>query len=334
MTKNVKIWLVVLLIFAVVFPVFGGGSDEENTAQQQIRVALVTSTGGLGDRSFNDAAWIGFQRAQSELGVAIKVMEPSSVVDYETSLSTMADLGYDLVVGIGFDMKDAMTIVSEKYPDTRFATVNVAIDHDNISTAQFKDHEGSFLAGALAASMSKTAIIGFVGGVDAPSIRRFEQGYKEGAEYINPGIQVISSFVGSFGDPGKGKESALSMFSQNADIVFHAAGKTGEGVLNAASEVGKYAIGVDQDQDYIAPGSVLTSMVKRVDVAMFEFIKAITDGTLTAGIHVYGLKESGVGLSEMKFTKDLIPESVLLKLDSIKKKIISGEIVVTDVFNN
>ena len=335
MKKNLKKLTTLFLLAIVAFtPLYSGGKQEvESSGPEKFKAALVTSGGGLGDRSFNDAAWIGFKRAQDELGVEIKVLEPTSVVEYETSLSLMADLGYNLVVGIGFDMKDAMTTVSKKYEGTRFATVNMVIDSPNLSTAQFKDHEGSFLAGALAAMMSETGIIGFVGGVDAPPIRRFEMGYIGGAEYINSNIKVISTFVGSFGDPGKGKESALSMYAQNADIVFQVAGKTGEGVLEAAKEVGKFAIGVDQDQDYIAPGNVLTSMVKRVDVAMYDFIKALMNDSLSPGIHTYGLKEDGVGLSEMKYTKDIIPGEYLETIEELRKQIISGEITVPDAFN-
>ncbi len=334
MKKNLKkMTILLLLVIVALTPAYSSGKQEsESSGPEKFKAALITSSGGLGDRSFNDAAWIGFQRARDELGVEIKVLEPTSVVEYESSLSLMADLGYNLVVGIGFDMKDAMTIVSKKYKDTQFATVNVAIDASNVSTAQFKDHEGSFLAGALAAMMTETGIIGFVGGVDAPPIRRFEMGYIGGAEYINSNIKVLSTFVGSFGDPGKGKESALSMYAQNADIVFQVAGKTGEGVLAAAKEVDKFAIGVDQDQDYIAPGNVLTSMVKRVDVAMYDFIKASVNGSLSSGIHTYGLKEEGVGLSEMKYTKDIIPGEYLKTIEKLRKQIISGEIIVPDAF--
>lgn len=344
-SRNPSSWLIIFLIVALVSFLTGCGGAKNNSPAEKppegkpaekaptVKVALVTATGGLGDRSFNDSAWAGFQKAKKDLGVEIKVVEPASVADYVTQLTAMAEAGYQLVVGIGFDMKDAITNVAPKYPKTKFATVNVMIDAPNVAVAQFKDHEGSFLAGALAGLVTKTGVVGFVGGVDAPNIRRFLVGFEEGVKNVNPKAKVLSAFVGAFNDPGKGKEFALQLIAQKADIVFHAAGKTGEGVIAAAKEAGVYAIGVDQDQDYIAPGTVLTSMVKRVDVAMYDLIKSVKDGTFTPGVHMYGLKEGGVGLSEMKYTRDKIPASALQKVDELKQKIIRGEITVTDVFN-
>ncbi len=332
MKRRISILFSVIAIGALLL---GACSPAEETPadaaeEEKIRVALVTASGGLGDRSFNDAAWAGFQRAEEEFDIETKVVEPGSVADYQTQLRSVASEGYDLVVGIGFDMKDAMSEVAPEFPDTYFGTVNVAIDSDNVATAQFKDHEGSFLAGALAGMMTETNVIGFVGGVDAANIRRFLVGYTEGAKYVNPDVEVLSSFVGSFADPAKGKEFAFEQFNQGADIVFQAAGKTGEGVIEAAAELDKYAIGVDQDQDYIAPGNVLTSMVKRVDVAMYDFIKNLVNGELETGVTVYGLAEGGVGLSEMEYTKDDIPQEYLDTIADLKENIISGEIVVTD----
>ncbi len=306
-------------------PVASGGSEKP-----ALKVALVTASGGLGDRSFNDMAWAGLQQAEKSLGIQAKVVEPTSVADYATQLSAMASDGYAMVIGIGFDMKDAVTKVAPQFANVKFVTINVPVSAPNVATAQFSDHEGSFLAGVLAASMTKTKTIGFVGGVDAPNIRRFLVGYEEGAKYANPQVKVLSSFVGSFGDPIKGKEFALQQFSQGADIVFHAAGKTGEGVIAAAKDMNKYAIGVDQDQDYIAPGRVLTSMVKRVDVAVLDLVKQLKDGTFQAGIHLYGLQQNGVGLSEMKYTKQDIPKDVLDKVEKARQAITSGDLKVTD----
>ena len=337
MKKNKISLLLLVLVFGLLVSGCGNPSPTTNTnadkSAKPLKVALVTATGGLGDRSFNDSGWNGFQRAKKELGVEIKVIEPQSVADYVTSLSAMADAGYELVAGIGNDMKDAVATVAPKYPNTKFVTVNVMVNAPNVAVAQFKDNEGSFLAGALAASMTKTNVIGFVGGLDAPAIQRFLVGYKEGAQYINPNINVLSNYVGSFNDPAKGKEFTLQLIAQKADIIFHAAGKTGEGVFQAAKESGVYAIGVDQDQDYIAQGTILTSVVKRVDSAMFDMIKSLKDGNFKSGVHIYGIKEGGVGLSEMKYTKDKIPADTLKKLDEIKQKVSNGEIKVTDIFD-
>jgi basic membrane protein A len=305
-------------------------SSEAPVAVEKVKVALVTSAGGLGDRSFNDMGYEGFKRAEQELGVEIKVVEPGSVADYQTQLRSVADEGYKLVVGLGSDMLDPIKEVAPEYPDTNFGVVNINPDLPNVATAQFKDHEGSFLAGALAGLMTKTNTIGFLGGMDIPNIQRFLVGYEEGAKYVNPDIKVLTSFAGAWDDPALGKEFAFDLYNQGADIIFAAAGNTGSGVIEAAEETGNYAVGVDSDQDYIAPGYVLSSMVKRVDNAMYDFIKKTVDGTFVPGITFYGLKEGGVGISELKYTKDKIPAEYLTKLDELKDDIINGKIVVTD----
>lgn len=331
-----------LLIFVLTVGLFagcGGKSQTPSTTEsskapvKKIKVALITSAGGLGDRSFNDAAWQGFKKAEEAFGVEIKVIEPQAVSDYQTSITSVAESGFDFIMAVGNDWQDILNTAAPRYPNIKFSGINVKSKGDNIGVAQFADHEGSYLAGAFAAMMSKSGIIGFVGGADVPAINRFCVGFEEGAKYAKPDIKVLKTYVGSFNDPGKGKEFALQLISQNADIIFHAAGKTGEGLFEAVkSKDGVYAIGVDQDQDYIAPGKILTSMQKKVDAAAFDYIKSIKEGTFTSGIKVYGIKEGGVGLSEMKYTKDKIPSDVLNRIAEISKKISSGEIKVTDVF--
>ena len=307
--------------------------SSSQAAEKIVKIALITSSGGLGDRSFNDAAYEGLQRAEADYGIEIKVIEPQGVSDYQQSLKLVSTAGYDLVITVGNDWSDALSIIAPNFPDTKYAAINLNISLDNLQVAQFADHEGSFLAGAFAALMTKTNKIGFIGGMDVPAIKRFYVGYEEGAKYANNDIEVIPTYVGSFADPFKGKEFALQLIGEDCDIIFHAAGKTGEGLFDAIKTSDDvYAIGVDRDQDSIVEGKILTSMIKSVDAAIYDMAGSFVDGTFETGIVEYGLEEKGVGLSEMKYTKDIIPSDVLDQLDDIKAKIINGEIVVTDVF--
>ncbi|GHV95091.1 BMP family ABC transporter substrate-binding protein [Spirochaetia bacterium] len=334
--KNIILLFLVSIIVCLIVSCgkTGKSSETNKTETEKIKVALITSVGGLGDRSFNDAAWHGFQRAEKELGVEIKVIEPQAVADYQTSLKAVAGSGYKFVMAVGNDWADTMKIVAPIYPDIKFAGVNIMLNEPNVAVARFSDHEGSFMAGAIAAMMSKTGTIGFIGGMDVPAINRFYVGYEEGAKYANPSIKVISAYVGSFNDPGKGKEFSLQLIAQKADIIFHAAGKTGEGLFNAVKETdGIYAIGVDQNQDYIVSGKILTSMEKRIQIAAYNLIDSVINNNFRAGDRIYGLKEDGVGLTEMEYTKALVPPDVTARLNDIRAKIISGEIKVTDVFN-
>jgi basic membrane protein A len=334
--KKISVLVAFMLIISLVF--VGCSSKVENSSNndsssENIKVALITSNGGLGDRSFNDSAYNGFKRAEEELGVEIKVIEPQSSADYVQSLKLAAGADYEFIMVVGNDWGDALNTVVPNYPDKKFAAVNVNSVADNLAIARFNDHEGSFLVGALASLMSETGSIGFIGGMDIPAINRFAVGFEEGAKYVNPDIKVLPTYVGSFSDPSKGKEFAVQLIGEGADIIFHAAGKTGEGLFEALKEnTGVYGIGVDQDQDYIVEGKILTSMMKKVDEAAFDFIKQTIEGTFTSGEKVYGLAENGVGLSEMKYTQDIIPTDVLEKLEVIKQEIIDGKIVVTDVF--
>jgi basic membrane protein A len=301
---------------------------------ETVKVALITSSGGLGDRSFNDAAFEGLQRAEVEYGVEIKVIEPQGISDYQQSLKLISSAGYNLIITVGNDWSDALSVIAPNFPNTKYAAINLKISLDNLQVAKFADHEGSFLAGSLAGLMTKTNKIGFIGGMDVPAITRFYVGYEEGAKYVNSDVEVIPTYVGSFADPFKGKEFALQLIGGDCDIIFHAAGKTGEGLFDAIKTTEDvYAIGVDRDQDSIVEGKVLTSMIKSVDAAVYDMVGSFEEGTFKTGTVYYGLKEKGVGLSDMKYTKNLISEDILNKLDVINSKIIDGEIVVTDVFS-
>ena len=310
----------------------GKKQDTPNPIQgkeKKIKAGLVTDTGGVGDKSFNAQAWAGLQKAEKELGVQVKYVESKQNADYVTNLTKFAEAKYDVVFAVGFLMQDALKEVAVKFPKVKFAI----IDGDpptssNCVAYKFREEEGSFLAGALAASMSKSGVLGFVGGMEMPLIKKFEYGYQAGAYAIKPDIQTRVAYVGDFNDSQKGMELALSQMGMKADIVYHAAGKAGIGVIKAAQTKGEgyYAIGVDKDQDDEAPGRVLTSMVKRVDVAVFEVCKQVKEGHFNSGTVELGLKEDGIGLSVMKNTKDKIPAQVLKKIDELKQEIIEGKL--------
>jgi basic membrane protein A len=252
----------------------------------------------------------------------------------EKYLRQYAAQGMDLVVAVGFLMKDALEQVSGEFPDSRFAIIDAVVEEPNVASLVFSEHEGSFLVGAIAGLTTATGTVGFIGGMDIPLIHKFEVGYAEGAKHVRPDIKVLSAYAGSgpeaFHDPVKGKSLALSQFSRGADVIFQAAGSTGNGVIDAAVERGLYAIGVDANQNYMAPGHVLTSMVKRVDVAVFGIIREVVEGKFSGGVHVYGLDIDGVGYALDEYNESLISEEVLEQVESIKQDIIAGKIRVTD----
>jgi basic membrane protein A len=296
----------------------------------QTIIGLIFAEGGLGDQSFNDAAYRGLMQAKEELGVDVIYVEPADIAEMEEHQRAYADLGLDLIIVIGFIHQSALTEVSADYPDVKFAIVDDVVDNPNVTSLLFEEHEGSFLVGVLAGMMTETNTVGFVGGMEVPLIRKFQVGFEEGVKWANPDAQVLVNYAGAFDDPGRGRELAISQNERGADIVYHAAGGTGSGVIDAAVSNGFYAIGVDSDQDFMAPGTVLTSMVKRVDLAVYEVIKAAAEGTLEGGIWSFGIEDGGVGTSEFLYTKDIIPQEVLDTIEEAKQKIISGEIVVSN----
>lgn len=297
------------------------------------KVALIASSSGLGDRSFNDAAWEGFNNAQNDLGVEIKVVEPKDVADYVSSASALAEAGYQMIFATGSDWGDTITEVSTLYPDVKFVGLNVNATGDNVAIARTADHQIGFLAGALAAMMSQTGTVGYIGGKENASQVRFNTAYVEGAKYVSDSTNVLTAWAGAFNDPAKGKEYALELANQGADVIFHTAGQTGNGLFEAIQELDNvYAIGVDSNQDYIVEGKVLTTAEKHLQVIAYDMIEKLINGTFTAGVNLYDLANDGVGLTDMEFTKDLIGAERLAKLDEIKAGIIDGSIHVTDTF--
>jgi len=330
-----KRFLTLLALLAMVLLTACGGKKEEAApapeaaAEKPLKVGIVLSIGGLGDKSFNDSAYRGLENAKKDLGIEFKYVEPASPSEDEGYLREYAEAGYDLVIATGFLMKDATEKVAKDFPDVKFALIDEVSTLPNVSSLVFAEHHVSFLVGALAAMMSKTGSVGFVGGMEIPLIQKFQKGYEMGAKYVNPNIKLGSLYTSGsnpFNDPVRGKENALSLIKQGADVVYHAAGGTGIGVIEAAKEAKVFAIGVDSNQDGIAQGTVLTSMMKYVDVAVYNAVKSVKEGTFKGGEQRFGVKEGGVGTTEFEFTKDVIGADNLAKLEAIKKDIIDGKI--------
>jgi basic membrane protein A and related proteins len=321
----------------------GAGADSTATggAVSNVKVGMVFDVGGRGDQSFNDAAYAGLERAMKELGVPqenIEYIEPGEGGDRESALRQLANGPYDLILGIGFLFSDDVLAVAKDFPQKKFACVDMNVPADgvlpaNVVALKFKEEEGSYLVGALASWLSKTHKLGFVGGMQIPLIKKFEAGYVAGAKAADPATTVDVKYAGvdgnAFKNPTKGKELALSIYNGGADIIYHASGSTGLGVFEAAREKGKLAIGVDSDQQSAMPGQILTSMVKRVDVAVFNTIKDVRDGTFPGGqTHVFGLKDGGVDYVYDDKNKAMIPDDVHQKVEALRAQIVSGAIVV------
>jgi basic membrane protein A len=300
----------------------------------KIHVGIVFDSGGKDDRSFNAAAWKGVRRAAKDFPIVLRDAEPGDPASLEPAMRAFAEVGYDLVIGIGFAQAPIVDAVARDYPKIHFAIVDGVGDPPNVASLVFKEHEGSYLVGMIAAHASKSGVLGFVGGMDIPLIHRFEVGYAEGARAVDPKIQVIQNYVGvtesAWNDPGKGKELAVAQIGKGADVIFAAAGNSGLGAFDAAEQYGKYVIGVDSNQNWVKPGFVLTSMVKRVDNAVYQIVGDLVHHRFQGGIHVYGLENDGVGYAVDSYNARLIPPEVIREVEAARARIIRGEIKVTD----
>lgn len=299
-----------------------------------MHVGIVFDIGGKDDRSFNAAAWEGVKRAADELPIVLRDVEPGDPTSIEPAMRAFAERGYDLIIGVGFAQTPIMEGVARDYPELHFAIIDGVIDLPNVASLVFKEHQGSYLVGMIAAHTTKTGILGFIGGMDIPLIRKFEVGYEEGAKSVDPEIRVIDNYVGvsdvAWNNPGKGKELALAQIQKGADVIFTAAGNSGLGAFDAAEQYDKLVIGVDSNQNWVKPGYVLTSMVKRIDNAVFQIIQDEVKDSFEGGVHVYGLENEGVGFSLDEHNAHLIPDEVLREVERAREKIIRGEIEVTD----
>jgi len=319
MLKKFSLLLAVVLIFLLANVAFA----------QDFKAAMVTDVGGLGDQSFNDAAYRGLKQAEEELGIKITVIESNTMTDYVPNLSSLAEQGYDMVWAVGFLMTDALEEVSQMYPDTKFGLIDSVVEQPNVVSVTFAEHEGSFLAGIAAAMKSETGTVGFIGGMETTLIKKFEAGFRAGVKAVEPDMKILIGYTGVFDDPGAGKELALTQFNQGADVIYHASGACGIGVIKAAEEKDLYAIGVDSPQNHLAPDNVLTSMIKRIDVAVFEEVNALYNDNFSTGVRTYNLKSDGVGLY-MPQAEKMLSQETLDKVDMYKNQIINGEISVPD----
>jgi basic membrane protein A len=351
-----KVLVSLLLLSIVVLSLFGSacnvasyGADDKS----KIHVGIVFDIGGKDDRSFNAAAWAGVKCAESgrwpdgsscdkpRMDIVLRDIEPGNPTSIEPAMRAFAERGFDLIIGVGFAQQPIIETVAKEYPNINFAIVDGVSDLPNVASLVFKEHEGSYLVGMLAAKASRTGTIGFIGGMDIGLIHRFEKGYEEGAQAVNPNIRVIQNYVGvtdaAWNNPGKGKEIALAQIGKGADVLFTAAGNSGLGAFDAVEQQGKqngrathFVIGVDSNQNMVKPGFVLTSMVKRVDNAVYSIVKDVVNRQFKAGIHVYGLDKDGVGYAMDENNKDLVTPEMRAQAEEAKRKIIAGEIKVTD----
>lgn len=329
--------------------------------KSKVHVGIVFDIGGKDDRSFNAAAWAGVKCAETgtlpdgkttcgkpALGIVLRDVEPGTPNSIEPAMRAFAERGYDLVIGVGFSQAPIMQMVARDYPNVRFAIIDGVVLQDdgktpmpNVAGLLFKEHEGSYLVGMIAAKTSRTGTVGFVGGMDIPLIRRFEKGYEEGARAVNPRVQVLQNYVGvtdaAWNNPGKGKELSLAQMDKGADVIFAAAGNSGLGAFDAVEQAGTrngrathFVIGVDSNQNAVKPGFVLTSMVKRVDNAVYDIVKDVVEHKFTGGFHVFGLESDGVGYVIDRYNRELVSPDAVRAAEEARRKIIAGEIKVTD----
>jgi basic membrane protein A len=356
-----RIVLAGVSVLAALSTATGCGSVGAADDRSRIRVGIVFDIGGKDDRSFNAAAWAGVKCAETgllpdgqtscgrpALGIVLRDVEPGTPGAIEPAMRAFAERDYDLIIGVGFAQGPIMEVVARDYPNVRFAIIDGVILEDdgktprkNVASLVFKEHEGSYLVGVIAARTSRTGTLGFVGGMDIPLIRRFEKGYEEGARSVNPNIRIIQNYVGvtdsSWNNPGKGKELSLAQIGKDADVIFAAAGNSGLGVFDAVEQAGmengrarRFVIGVDSNQNAVKPGFVLTSMVKRVDTAVYNIVKEVVDGRFMGGFHVFGLESDGVGYVIDDYNRNLVSAEAIRDAEEARKKIIAGDITVTD----
>jgi basic membrane protein A and related proteins len=328
-----------VLVTPLLFSGCGGTSAAED--QSKIKVGIVFDIGGKDDRSFNAAAWQGVQRAAKDLPIVLRDIEPGTPNAIEPAMRAFAERKFDLIIGVGFAQAPIMEQVAKDYPEIQFAIIDGVSQLPNVASLVFKEHEGSYLVGILAANASRTGTIGFLGGMDIGLIHRFAQGYEEGAKSVNPNIRVIRNYVGvtdsAWNNPGKGKELSLAQIGKGADVIFTAAGNSGLGAFDAVEQQGKqngrathFVIGVDSNQNMVKPGFVLTSMVKRVDNAVYDIVEDVVNHNFKPGLHVFGLDKDGVGYSMDENNKELVTPKAIEEAEAAKKKIIDGQIKVTD----
>ncbi len=340
-----RLWVLPIVVLALLTLIAGSACSRIGSAaddKSKVHVGIVFDTGGKDDRSFNASAYQGVLRAKKDFPIVLRDVEPGDSISVEPAMRAFAEEGYDLIIGIGFEQLPVVERVARDYPKLNFVIVDGKSELPNVASLLFKEHEGSYLVGMIAAKESKTGTVGFIGGMDIGLIHRFAKGYEEGAKAVNPNIRVMINYVGitadAWNNPGKGKELASSQIDKGADVIFTAAGNSGLGAFDAVEQAGKdangrathFVIGVDSDQNWVKPGFVLTSMEKRLDNAVYQIVKDKVSGKFQGGEHIYGLENEGIGYALDEYNKPLISPDVLKEVDAAKQKIIDGQIKVTD----
>ncbi len=302
------------------------------TAAATLKVGLIYDVTGRGDLSFCDAAYAGAKKAKDEWGFKLTEVTPSLSTDTELTLRRLAKLKYDLIIGVGFLFQEPMNRVASDFPDVKFALIDAIIEQPNVASLIYRAHEGTFLAGVISALKTETKQIGFIGGMKVPLVEAFEIGYRAGIQATNPDLELVADYVGvtpqAFNDPAKAKELALSQYNRGIDIILAAAGASGLGVLEAAKATKKSIIWVDSNGNNLAPGLVLTSVVKGVEISIYETIKSVQEGNFSGGLKDYGLKGGGVEYIVDDVNRDLLSHEILEQVEVFKAKIIAGDIVV------
>ena len=297
-----------------------------------IKVGLIYDVRGRGDLSFCDAAYAGAHKAVKKWNIELNEVNPTQSTGTEIVLRRLAKLKYDLIIGVGFLFREPMNRVAVDFPDVNFALIDVIAEPENVASLVYKAHEGTFLAGVIAALKTKSKIVGFVGGMKIPLVEAFEIGFEAGIKATHPDVKLLVNYVGvtpqAFDDPAKGKELALAQYNKGADIIIAAAGASGLGALEAAKQTKKYIIWVDSNGNSLIPGQVLTSIIKGVELSVYQMIENVVSGTFTGGVKNYGLKEGGIEYIVDKNNKALLSDDILKKVEEFKSKIIAGEIVV------
>jgi len=331
-----KLSILFAVFFALSFSVFANGgqedaaaADDAAAAEKQIAITMVTDVGGVNDQSFNQSAWEGLQRVRDDLDVKVSYKESKQNADYSPNMENALDDQNDLIWAIGFMMADSILEAAQNNPDQKYAIIDSAYEDTpaNLVGVVFEAEQCSYLVGYIAGRMTQTGKVGFIGGIEFFLIQEFEYGFKAGVKQAGADIEILTQYAESFTDAAKGKSIANSMYQQGADIIFHAAGGVGNGLIEAAKEQGKWAIGVDRDQNDLAPDNVLTSAMKRVDNGIYNLSKDLVDGNYPGGQTVsYGLAEDGVGIAPT--SSKHVPADILAEVEKLEKLIIDGVFVV------
>ena len=320
---------IILFTFIIVTLMLAACSNNETNTKvdERVKIGVMLSDAGLGDQSFSDLGLIGLEQARDELNISFDYREIKDTGTYEQGVEELIAQGNDLIIGLGFSLQEALETIAPKYPDTSFVLIDSVSDVPNIHNVTFREDQGSYLLGALAAMRTKSNVVGFIGGMDTPLIQKFEKGFTEGVKSQNPEVQVLSSYANSFGDDKLGANIAKDMIAAGADFIYPAAGFTGVGAILEAQNAGIYSFGVDSDQYYLAENSIVTSMLKQIDIAIFNTIKEFVDtGKLSEKNTVLGIKENGVKLAPIRVIS--LSSDEQSKLEKIQEDISNGSITI------